>query len=60
MVFIIFIKMDEIRTDGFMPFLRLLVQNKMKTALSRILTWFANSISFKDNCNAKDVSFVWF
>ena len=41
------------RTDGFMPFQRALAQNEMQTALSRIWTQVADSISYDNNSCAK-------
>ena len=37
------------RTDGFMPFSRVLVWSETQTALSRIQIWVADSISYDNN-----------
>ena len=44
------------KTDGFMPFPSALVQSGKQTALSKIWTCVADSISYNDNCYTKCAS----
>ena len=46
------------KTDGFMPFLKVLSTSKILTALSRIWTQVTDFISYDDNHYAKCASFV--
>ena len=46
------------RTDGFMLSPSVFAQSEIQTALSRIWTWAANSISYDNNHCAKHASFV--